>query len=318
VEENPEAKLASCSTQPSESQYGVYLSMAEDIPSSKSFLLDCGATHEMWDKTIPINITSSDQVTISLASKGGFTQADERGNADVQVTSPVGHVTNLHFEEVLRVPEIRSNLISVHSLVEQGLAVLFTTEGAAIAKAGSVEIKNPNESVVAMAPHVGRYFMLEGNPEVHRVGFDEAVMAKVHAASTGKSVVTFEMLHKRMGHASISKLKELIKKDSVKTPQVIKIDNFFCDVCARAKAKALPFFPVNTPLGHRVLAQLYFDVAGPIKLTSIGGANFFATIVDGYSRRYFTFPLKDRKSICDVVEGFLVKEIGKLASKILE
>ena len=116
-------------------------------------------------------------------------------------THPIRHVANVPFgkegertciKNVLHVPTITKNLVSVGQIVEQGMQVRFNQGGCFIEKEGRV---------IARGRREGRMFILESN-EVKSAMFARGV----------KADIGIELWHKIVGHINLDKLKGVQSK----------------------------------------------------------------------------------------------------------
>ncbi|MCO5566304.1 hypothetical protein L7F22_019980 [Adiantum nelumboides] len=111
------------------------------------------------------------------------------------IAHPIAHTRNVplslqdgnvqYLADVLHVPNITKNLVSVGQMVEQGLQVRFNADGL------YVEEYKKNGKLIAQGKKVGRMFTLDVNiPEVNTVMF-------AHGSGV---VADIEIWHKRTGH----------------------------------------------------------------------------------------------------------------------
>jgi len=103
-----------------------------------------------------------------------------------------------YLKDVLHVPTITKNLVSVGQMVEQGLQVTFNPNGYFVE-----EMKNQNK-LIAKGERNGQMFTLDVNmPEVNSMLF-------THGKGTGD----IGIWHKRVGHVNLQCL-ELMEKQNL-------------------------------------------------------------------------------------------------------
>ena len=111
-------------------------------------------------------------------------------------THPIWHINNVPFNEkgkktyiknVLHVPTITKNLVSVGQMAEQGMQVRFDQEGCFIKKEGRIIVHGQRE---------GQIF-------IH----DSHEMKSAMFAKSTKADSNIESWHKRIGHINLNKLK---------------------------------------------------------------------------------------------------------------
>ena len=123
---------------------------------------------------------------------------------------PIAHTGNVplslqngnvkYLADVLHVPNITKNLVSVGQMVEGGLQVKFNTDGL------YVKEYKKNGKLVAQGKKVGRMFTLDVNvPELK---------AAMFAQGSG-IVADIEIWHKRIGHANVQRLKIMQSQESL-------------------------------------------------------------------------------------------------------
>lgn len=119
-------------------------------------------------------------------------------------THPIAHTRNVplslqdgnvkYLADVLHVPNITNNLVSVGQMVERGLQVRFNADGL------YVEEYKKNEKMVAQGKKVGRMFTLDINVL--------EMNAAMFAQGSGM-VADVEIWHKRIGHVNVQRLKTM-------------------------------------------------------------------------------------------------------------
>jgi hypothetical protein len=73
----------------------------------------------------------------------------------------------------------------------------------------------------------------------------------------------------------------------------------FCEACAEGKAHRALFKPVGEIKSRRRLELVHSDVAGPMKTESFGGAKYFVTFIDDYSRCVTVDPMKYKSEVLE-------------------
>ena len=103
--------------------------------------------------------------------------------------------------------------------------------------------------------------------------------------------------HKRLGHTSSTKLSEMKEKNLVKGLENCVFDKMsICEACIKGKHNRKAF-PTSETRSTRLLEIIHCDVCGPMSNVSHGGARFFVTFIDDYSRKIFTFLLKQKSDV---------------------
>jgi hypothetical protein len=206
------------------------------------------------------------------------------GRGSILVDTKVGGCTRrIRFKDVLYVPKLQSNLLSVSKIVEGGLNVQFGALGCSV--------KTQNRETQAIASRDGNLYWLRCKT-VHRSGL--------------------ALLHQRMGHLNVQSLK--IFPSLVSGLDLPKLHGDFilieCEGCILGKQHRHSFPKDGATRATKVLEIVHSNVCGPMKNISLGGARYFLTFIHDFSRKMWVYPLK-AKSEC--FERF--KEFKALAKK---
>ena len=185
---------------------------------------------------------------------------------------------------VLYVPKLACNLFSVRAAAINDKVVQFGHS--------RCWIKDSKRMVVGRGRIVNRMYQLDC--EVHD-GDEWASVA--NEAST-----KLDLWHRRMGHVNGSHLKSMINKGLIHGVDIAGTGELdFCEPCAEGKSHRGTFKPVGEIRSTERLQLVHSDVAGPMKTESLGGARYFVTFIDDFSRCVTVYPIKHKS---DVLEKF--------------
>ncbi|KMQ81727.1 copia protein [Lasius niger] len=158
-------------------------------------------------------------------------------------------IGSLHFDtcilkNVMYVPDLSTNLLSVNAITDKGGEVLFTKTGVEVKQQGKVVIRgNKSKS--------GLYkITLETKKEEM-------------AYSIPKENMSTEW-HKRLGHLSTTNMKKLTGMSTgikLQNEMLKNLEN--CEICCKAKQTRLPFKTVRSK-AKRLLQLIHTDLCGPI------------------------------------------------------
>ena len=95
------------------------------------------------------------------------------------------------------------------------------------------------------------------------------------------------MWHRRLGHAS----EEVIKK-TIPIAGSLK----FCEGCMESKFDRRPFND-EVQREKSLLERVYSDVCGPMEETSLGGARYYVSFIDGYSRMADVYLIRSKDEV---------------------
>ncbi|KAG8480039.1 hypothetical protein CXB51_025196 [Gossypium anomalum] len=208
-----EARVAEEGSDNEEQVFTVSCSTAQKKVSN-GWLLDSGCTNHMSpDAAIFKSLDRSYKTKVKVGN-GHFIKAEGKG--DVVICTPTG---NKIISNVLLVPEIDRNLLSIAQLVEKGYTMVF--------KENECQISDPNGSMLMSVAMTDKSFVVDWNK-----GLDSAYTI---------SSKEFKLWHQRFGHANFRSMAQMIKEglaenftDSVENDDV-------CDVCQQGKQARQPF-----------------------------------------------------------------------------
>ncbi|KAE8739335.1 hypothetical protein FOCC_FOCC015166 [Frankliniella occidentalis] len=170
---------------------------------------------------------------------------------------------DLEFNDVLYVPELEDNLISQGTIEAKGMKI--------VCYQGLTSISD-NDCVFLKAHRIGTlyYITTVGSTTLEDIkkNYEENGIIKA-------SRVTADIWHQRLGHLNQEDLKKI---ESVEVSKLTE-----CDTCHEGKARRTNF-PIRNSKTDKVLERVHSDIVGPITPTSRGGANYFITFIDNYSR----------------------------------
>ena len=123
-------------------------------------------------------------------------------------------------------------------------------------------------------------FKLQGNTILNSAG-----LVSISEPNASK------LWHYRLGHVSEKGLEELHKQGLIGNGNYQKLS--FCEHCVYGKQKRVSFHNA-THTTQGILDYVHSDVWGPAKVLSLGGAKYFITFIDYWSRKVWTYLLKHK------------------------
>lgn len=210
---------------------------------------------------------------------------------DVEIKTLTDREHNILLKGVQYVPGLTTNLLSVCQLISNGNRVCFHENGC--------DIFNSENVLVATAS-------LNNNVYKLNVCKDQTVCFQA---------VSSDVWHQRLGHINDSYLNKTAKLvDGLMCKGEARIGN--CEVCCKGKQARLSF-PKEGSRAQQLLEVIHSDICGPMETTSLGGAKYFLTFIDDYSRMCFVYFLKtkdeafskfkDFKSLCENQQNVKIK-----------
>jgi hypothetical protein len=95
-----------------------------------------------------------------------------------------------------------------------------------------------------------------------------------------------KLCHRRLGHVSIKKLKQLQNSNLVSGFSLLRTTNLeICKSCLEGKHHMSKFPKEGGQKAIEPLEIGHYDICGPMKVMLLGGALYFDTFIDDFSRK---------------------------------
>jgi transposase InsO family protein len=278
----------------------------EKIPSVEKhkWIADTGATsHMTGDRKLVKNLRSVK--TVRKVKTGGG-RLDIEGVGTVKLID--AHHSRINLVNVLYVPGLSANLLSVRALCKRGMKGHITEDSICFYYGRTLMMKAVLESnlyiVKWFAKSVEEYALttqeidnlLEDN-EAERQQVEAAKVKALMRAEEAEKL--YHLWHRRLGHFKKSKLRSLHEITDIKAAIPINTTHR-CEVCDTTKMVKKSS---KTPTTRKddLLELVSFDICGPFP-TSINGNKYLLEGVDNSSRKSWSLPIPDRKSVDTVLD----------------
>ena len=256
-----------------------------------SWVIDSGATRHITvnsDQLYDYRVLSVPE-SVSIAD-GTCCTALGVGKLCMYVRVGDTKFTRCTLSDVLYVPNLSSNFFSVRAATLHGNVVKFGRS--------KCWITNAKKQLVAMGHLQDQMYVLS---------CQTSPPDRVCVATTGSQL--FDLWHQRLGHACSQRLKTAVKNKLVQGvdfpgQQLDDAKLSFCDGCAEGKMHRKPFQSVGEIRTKRILELIHSDVCGPMSIESLGGAKYFVTFVDDFSRICQVHFLKNKSEVLDKFKQF--------------
>ena len=193
-----------------------------------------------------------------------------------------GSVLECTIKDVLYVPEMQGNLLSVHKLVQKGFCVSFDNEGC--------QIKLNNE-IIAIAKSNKCLYKLDLNPKFKH---------SVRIAKAG-----LDVWHRRFGHRDLNALKKIDKHNLVEDIKIVNCNVDKCETCLLGKICRKSFPQESNSKTSETFQLVHTDVCGPMKTKTPSGNTYFLTLIDDFSRYSFIYLLKEKNEVTEKYKEFV-------------
>jgi hypothetical protein len=285
------------------------------------WIFDTGATRHMSNQ-VQLFRNLKQIPTVTIQCGGGDLVASQCGT--VQVVCEDGSWCEM--KGTLFVPELGVNLISAKRLCKKGLKGSFDKHSMYVSKDDQVAILAKQKDGLYIVSHVSsRYkgkafiahrtkkaFPAQAPIDVH--DHDEAEDTSVDPDDSEVEEATkksdrhlYRLLHRRFAHYGpdmISKLHKVTTlKDKIKIPPK---ERRICKSCKIGKMRNRTS-RVLAEHKKEALQLVSLDIAGPLP-TSLRGNRYFMQIIDNYTRKNWSIPLKSKDEAMSALRSWRVKE----------
>lgn len=225
---------------------------------------------------------------IYLGDDSGY---EIKGCGDIPVKLPSGDIK--HLKNVLYVPRIKKNLISVSMITDQDMQVQFFKNGCVI--------QDSKLEPVATGVRVGNLYRLDARSIPQQ--------AMVAATSTAENL--WHQRHINLQDLILLKNKGMV--DGLPTLHNIKLE---CDGCALGKMHR-DEFPVHVNRKQRdILELVHTYICGPMQTRSLGGAYYFLLFIDDCTRFSWVYFLSNKSQAFRYFKEFKVMIENQTTKKI--
>ena len=258
--------------------------LVSDSISNKSWIIDSGASCHMCNDKSQINdftpFSSPQDVTVG---DGYQLQAVGRGSVLLKVEVPHDKSKTCKLNDVLYVPTLSHNLLSVSKATSNIKSTVFTNTGC--------EFVNAENKVVATGNKIDRLYYLNCS------------QTQQAAVAQNGSLPPEKLWHSRYGHLGMQNMRKLVNEDMViGITDDMKHDIDVCGPCAEGKMHRTKFPKQSENRNDSVLGLIHSDVCGKMKNQSLGGGKYFVTFIDDKTRYTWVYIIKSKD---EVFEKFL-------------
>ena len=270
--------------------------------TTHDWIVDSGATchicnsKEFFDEFSPLS--QPQKVTLG---DGRTLEAIGTGAVEVRLKLPGAESRIGRLSEVLYVPTLAYNLLSVAKATEAGKTVTFgDTHG---------EVIDDQGEVVAVASRAGSLYYLNCEP-----------LQKQQVNSARHQHANENLWHRRFGHLGARNLCKLKKDEMVHGFNYdVSRDIDFCESCVSGKIHRSTFPKAGRERAEEPLGLIHSDVCGKISTPSLSHAEYFVTFIDDQTHYVWIYVIKHKhevfqkfvewKSLVEKSSGYSVKNL---------
>jgi hypothetical protein len=203
-------------------------------------------------------------------------------------------------KDVLYVPGLSVNLISIACVTENGYTVTFNNDTANVTK---------DDKIIMVGTRVGKtLYRLD-------ISTDQLVTKGMAASSNTASL---DIWHERLAHANERIIKKMVTGEAVTGMSISpnsKQLNEFCHGCNVGKMHKLPFTPSQSKT-HRVGELIHSDLVEPMQVPSPNGAIYYVLFKEDFSRSKAVYFLKLKSETSESFKSFSLKIFTETGNKI--
>ncbi|CAL8090833.1 unnamed protein product [Prunus armeniaca] len=243
--------------------------------------LDSGCSNHMTgreDLLVDINKNVTTKVEMGTGQLVEVT-----GKGSLVVETKMG---KKYIKEVMLVPGLKENLLSVGHMIEHGYYLVFGDH--------KVEIYNDSSYSNLIAR-----IQMRGNRS-----FPMKLQAEMHLAYKANVCHSTAMWHRRLGYLNMSSLKLLQEQEMVVgLPEIIAVTEV-CEACILRKQCRESFPKEASTRASTSLELVHSDICGPMQTTTKAGNRYFLTFIDDSTRMCWVYFLRQKSETLSVFRRF--------------
>jgi hypothetical protein len=286
-EEKSKARRATTESSSSRDSGFIAALSASSADDPESWCIDSGATRHLCSRREWFQEYKSIEPKKIYMADDRIIKAEGEGIIQVNLETDGGTYSG-HFQDVLYVPELEGNLLSVSKIASKGRKIIFSEK--------DCQVIDKNGEVSAKGLNVGGLYKLSAKV---------IPPSQVKAAKASSSKSDLELWHRRFGHLNEQAIKSLHSKGLVKGLDIEGNEDMgLCKGCIYGKQHQEPFPQSGAKRATEILEIIHSDLCGPMRQPSIKGALYFLTFIDDKSRKTFVYFLKSKGEVLEKFKEF--------------
>ncbi len=250
----------------------VYTAISNLPPSANiEYVADSGCTHSMVNN---INLLHNKRKL--------STPIEVRiGNNDTILGSHVGEarIGNVHLTDVYYVPSISKNLVSVRNVAKARKGAYWRIDE----EKASLFAESGKEALVFNSTQSGLYILTT------------PASPSSHLALTATAADQLLYHHRRLAHLGAADVIRMGKEGKIDGYNGDgNVNDLFCEHCIMGKGTRLPA-PPSDKRATKPGGTIHLDLWGKSSVQGLGGANYFMTVYDDYSRKVEVYLLHNKE-----------------------
>ena len=258
--------------------------ITSDQVNNSGWIIDSGATQHMtFDKDSLSDYVEFKQPCIVNLGDNGKIFACGKGTYRLVADLEDG-TQHIALHDVLYLPDLDKNLLSVRAMTKLGASVDFEGNMCRISR---------NSKLLAVGEMQGKLYILKVIPDEH-----------INIARDNNDL---QLWHCRFGHLGMDNVSKLVKSKMVEGMVCNEKAerNSVCEPCVMGKQHRTPYPKGVSTRATVVFEIVHSDVCGPMSVSSHGGSHYFVTFIDDYSRYTHVYFIKHKHEVLDRFKEFV-------------
>lgn len=249
--------------------------------SKDDWIADSGATSHMCsDEQFFSDLHQLSNPEKVKLGDGRLVEATHSGTVILMMKLPDGVNKRCKLSNVLFVPELCYNLLSISKATKFGYDLLFS--------GNNCKIFNRKNKLICVCSKINDLYFVQYNN----------IFKKTDACNLVENNNNVKLWHRRFGHLGYTNLKKLSDDKLVSNFKLIgdkKLD--ICESCIEGKHKRKKFPTNKERYSKGVLELVHSDVCGKMNTKSLNNGEYFLTFIDDYSRYVWVYILKTKDEV---------------------
>ena len=260
--------------------------------SSSGWYIDSGATSHMTnDRSFFAEFTKTKPVKVTVAN-GQYMMSEGVGDGYLHCRTS-NDTKRILVKDVLFVPTLESNLLSVKKLAKQGNVVKFEGDHCFISRDNRI------------------YAEGKINSDLYQL-----VCERANAVKSEPHQNCVHLWHRRLGHRDPE---AVLKLSRDKLADGIEVDScgslLKCISCIKGKMARQSFPKVSSHQAKQSLDLVHTDVCGPMSTETPGHKRYFLTFIDDYSRYTVVYLLHSKAEVPVKLQEYIAYVSNKFGRK---
>lgn len=217
-------------------------------------------------------------------------------------SGPVSLSSNKDLPDVLYIPTISRNLLSIGKLTDQGHTVMFDSKHCYV-------VNNHNQPVFLQG-------VQDPITKVYKLSLPRRADVSTHCHLVESSISLAHRWHLRLCHPNHQRLQQMTRDNLVQGIPRLPLLQHICEICVKGKQTRHPIPKTASTRSTRPLQLIHSDLCGPLPTPSLFQSRYFITFTDDYSRYSWVYFLTYKSQALDKFRIFKSQVENTMRHKI--